>query len=145
MTLIGESPEQVGDAQRQLVRIGIERPAGSAVGEPADLAKPNEVRGYLCSTFDAFSQAREDGKQPVLLDVRREDERAAGHVPGSAHIPLHSLLQRLDEVPSGTLWVHCASGFRASIAASLLDRAGRDVVLVDDDYSTAVDSGLASG
>jgi rhodanese-related sulfurtransferase len=41
--------------------------------------------------------------------------------------------------------VHCAAGFRASIAASLLDRAGHDVVLVDDDHSAAVDSGLATG
>jgi hydroxyacylglutathione hydrolase len=39
--------------------------------------------------------------------------------------------------------VHCASGFRASIAASLLDRAGHDVVYVDDEYSAAQDLGLA--
>jgi len=37
------------------------------------------------------------------------------------------------ERPSG---VHCASGFRAGIAASLLDRAGHDVVLVDDDFTS---------
>ena len=30
--------------------------------------------------------------------------------------------------------VHCASGFRASVAASLIARAGRDVVLIDDDW-----------
>jgi rhodanese-related sulfurtransferase len=41
--------------------------------------------------------------------------------------------------------VHCASGFRASIAASLLDRAGHDVVLIDDEYDEAVQSGLATG
>jgi hydroxyacylglutathione hydrolase len=41
--------------------------------------------------------------------------------------------------------VHCASGFRASIAASLLHRAGRDVVLVDEDYAAAVECGLATG
>ncbi len=62
----------------------------------------------------------------------------------STHIPLHSLLQRIDEVPDGQLWVHCASGYRASITASLLDRAGYHVVLVDDDYATAVKRGLAT-
>ena len=35
------------------------------------------------------------------------------------------------------MWVHCASGYRASIAASLLDRTGRQVVLVDDDFDNA--------
>lgn len=60
-------------------------------------------------------------------------------------MPLQDLLSRLDELPSGRLWVHCATGFRASIAASMLDRSGRDVVLVDDDYSHAVELGLATG
>ena len=46
-------------------------------------------------------------------------------------------------MPDGQLWVHCAAGFRASIAASLLDRAGHNVILVDDDFSNAVESGLA--
>jgi rhodanese-related sulfurtransferase len=81
----------------------------------------------------------------VVLDVRRDDEREAGCIPGSAHIPLHSLLNRLEELPPGQLWVHCASGFRASIAASLLDRGGYDVVLLDDNYTDAVESGLATG
>jgi len=37
--------------------------------------------------------------------------------------------------------VHCQSGYRASIATSLLDRAGHEVVLVDDDFDHAADSG----
>ena len=40
------------------------------------------------------------------------------------------------------MWVHCASGFRASIAASILDRAGHEVVHVDDDFSNAEKAGL---
>jgi rhodanese-related sulfurtransferase len=80
-----------------------------------------------------------------VLDVRRDDERAHGGIPGSLHVPLHALLGRLDELPDRQLWVHCASGYRSSIAASLLDRAGRDVVLIDDDYEHAVDLGLATG
>lgn len=145
VTLIGQSADQVSDAQRQLVRIGIDRPAGSALGEPGDLAKPEALRGYPTATFAEVAEMRDQGEEPVVLDVRRDDERVAGHIPGSAHVPLHSLLARLDEVPSGQLWVHCASGFRASIAAGLLDRAGRDVVLIDDEYATAVESGLATG
>jgi rhodanese-related sulfurtransferase len=43
----------------------------------------------------------------------------------------------MDEVPSGEVWVHCASGYRAALAASLLDRAGRTVVAVDDEWAAA--------
>ena len=43
------------------------------------------------------------------------------------------------------MWVHCPTGFRSAIAASLLERAGRDVVYIDDDYTNAVSAGLATG
>lgn len=133
LTLIGDDPRQIAAAGRQLVRIGIDRPAGAALGRPGDLADPDALRGYPRATFTDLRPAR----SPVVLDVRRDDERVIGSIPGSVHIPLHSLLSRLGEVPDGQLWVHCASGYRASIAASLLARAGRDVVLIDDDYPGA--------
>jgi rhodanese-related sulfurtransferase len=49
---------------------------------------------------------------------------------------------RLGEVPDGELWVHCQAGYRASVAASILDAAGHAVVVVDDDYSRAAGAGL---
>lgn len=133
LTLLAETAGQVADAQRQLVRIGIDRPSGAAVGPPKDLANEVALRSYQTATFDNLARQRD----AVVLDVRRDDERANGHIPGSTHIPLHALTDRLGEVPAGRLWVHCASGYRAAIAASLLDRAGRDVVLVDDDIEHA--------
>ena len=66
----------------------------------------------------------------------------AGHIAARCTCRSTSWSQRVDELPAGRLWVHCASGFRASIAASLLDRAGRDVVHVDDDYEKAAPAGL---
>jgi rhodanese-related sulfurtransferase len=57
---------------------------------------------------------------------------------------MHQLLANLDALPAGQLWVHCASGYRASIAASLLDRAGRDVVFIDDSFNNAIDLGLTT-
>ncbi len=45
-------------------------------------------------------------------------------------------------MPPGVVWVHCASGMRAAIAASLLDAAGRDVVAVDDSFTAAEPAGL---
>ena len=48
----------------------------------------------------------------------------------------------LDSVPAGKLWVHCTSGYRAGIAASLLQRAGRDVVHIDAKFDDAGPAGI---
>lgn len=145
LTLIGETPQQITDAQRQLVRIGIDRPDGAATGRLRDLADGVATRSYRRITFAGLAAAQQAGEALTLLDVRRADERALGAIPGSVHIPLHCLLDRLGDVPPGPLAVHCASGFRAGIAASLLDRAGHDVVHIDDEYAVAVISGQATG
>ena len=61
----------------------------------------------------------------VLLDVRAPGERAKSRIAGSLSIPLSQLEQRLGEVPRDRpVIVHCAGGYRSSIAASLLARAG---------------------
>jgi hydroxyacylglutathione hydrolase len=145
LTLVAETPEEITDAQRQLVRIGIDRPDGAAVGKIDELSGGAETESYPRVDFeDLREHFAGNAGGSVVLDVRRDDERAAGGVRGSHHIPMHSLLDRLNEVPEGRLWVHCAAGFRASIAASLLARAGRDVVLVDDEYGHAESLGLTS-
>ena len=140
LTLIGESPQDIARARLQLVRIGVDEVAGAATGSPAELAGGQERRSYPRADF--ARTARELGTDDVVLDVRRDDEYAGGHVRGAAHVPLDQLISRAGELPPGRLWVHCASGFRASIAASLLERAGRDVVHIDDDYAKAAAAGL---
>lgn len=141
LTIIAETSQQVADAQRQLVRIGVDQLAGAASGEFEAVAADQERRHYPRVDFAQVArQATTD--QDVILDVRRDDERAKGHIANSAHIPLNEIVTRLGDVPPGRLWVHCASGFRASIAASLLDRAGREVMYIDDDYTNASTAGL---
>lgn len=61
---------------------------------------------------------------------------------GSPAHPLHELLERVDDVADQPVWVRCASGFRASIAASILDAAGKDVIAIVDDFSKAGRNGL---
>ena len=78
----------------------------------------------------------------MILDVRRDQEWDASHIAGAVHIPLHQLPARLADVPPGEVWVHCAAGYRASVAASFLDAAGRTVVAVDDEYDRAARAGL---
>ncbi len=130
VTLIGQSAEQVAEAQRQMVRIGIDRPAGRA--------HTGDLDGHLTASYRTatFAEASEASSRDdvVVLDVRRRLEWDDGHLDEAVHVPLHELLQRLDDVPAGEVWVHCQSGYRAAIAASLLERSGRDVVLVDQDF-----------
>ncbi|CAL9283961.1 MBL fold metallo-hydrolase [Streptomyces erythrogriseus] len=143
VTLLADTPEHVADAQRELARVGIDRPAAAATGEPVGWVRAGEeLASFPRARFADLAGVRERGEDVVVLDVRRDSERAAGHVEGAVHIPIHELHGRLDEVPSGTVWVHCAGGMRAAIAASLLDAAGRDVVAVDDGFDAAGEAGL---
>ncbi|GGX01780.1 MBL fold metallo-hydrolase [Streptomyces malachitofuscus] len=142
VTLLAESPEQLAAAQRELARVGIERPAAAATGGPADWVRDGESpASFRRATFADLADRRPAGGV-VVLDVRRDSERAGGFVDGSVHIPVHALHGRLHEVPDGEVWVHCGSGLRAAIAASLLDAAGRDVVAVDDPFGAAEQAGL---
>ena len=121
------------------MRIGIDSVDAAATGSLPQIAQGLARGSYPRVTF-ADVEARPAGE--VVLDVRRDDERANGFIEGSVHIPLHALLSRLSDVPVGRLWVHCASGFRAGIAASLLARAGHDIVHIDDAYAHAAEAGL---
>ncbi|MCM2578426.1 MBL fold metallo-hydrolase [Streptomyces meridianus] len=141
VTLLADTAEQIAAAQRELVRVGIDRPAAAATGDPRDwLEDGDALRSLPRATFADL--AGTDRTDVVVLDVRRDSERAAGFIAGSVHIPVHELHNRLGEVPPGTVWVHCAGGMRAGIAASLLDAVGRDVVAVDDGFDAAGDAGL---
>ncbi|WP_369393419.1 rhodanese-like domain-containing protein [Streptomyces sp. CG1] len=142
VTLLAASAEQLAHAQRELVRVGIDRPAAAATGEPSAWTTEGEPLATFPRADFADLAARHPAEDVVVLDVRRATERAAGFIEGSVHIPLHTLHRRLHEVPPGEVWVHCAAGMRAAIAASLLDAAGRDVVAVDDSFTAAGTAGL---
>ena len=105
----------------------------------------DQVRGYLDRGMEALQDhpelveqlpritagtLDENRGQLTILDVRAAKEWQAGHIEGSLNIPLNQLSARLDEVPTeGKLAVHCQGGYRSSIAASLLLRAGRQDVM----------------
>jgi glyoxylase-like metal-dependent hydrolase (beta-lactamase superfamily II)/rhodanese-related sulfurtransferase len=141
LTLLGETPDQIAQAQRELVRIGIDRPAAHATGTPQQWAGGEDLATIPRATFADLALIRHH-RRVTVLDVRRDLEQAGAHIDGALHIPLHDLRGRRDDVPGGEIWVHCAAGYRATIAASLLAATGRHVVAVDDDFDQARANGL---
>ena len=135
VTLLGETPEDVAEAQRELVRIGIDRPAAQATGGPQNWTN-DQLASFPTATFADLAQVRHH-RNVVVLDVRRADEYASTRIQGAHNIPIHELPGRVAEVPAGEVWVHCASGYRASIAASLIDAVGRPPIAIDDSFENA--------
>jgi hydroxyacylglutathione hydrolase len=145
LTLLGETANDVAQAQRELVRIGIDRPAAvaAATDEPGDWVAGTgwELGSFPTGTFEDLARVRHD-RAVTVLDVRRTDEFGTARIQGAVNIPLHELPGRMTEVPPGEVWVHCAAGYRASIAASLLAAAGRHPIAIDDAFDHAQRAGL---
>jgi hydroxyacylglutathione hydrolase len=141
LTLVGETGAQIAAAQRDLARIGIDRLAGAVLANSPGWPTARHLAVYPVSDFPGLAAAwsRQD---LTVLDVRRASERAREYIAGSLHVPLHELSSQLGQLPAGPVWVHCQAGYRASIAASLLQAAGRNVTAVDDDLGRAADAGL---
>lgn len=144
LTLIADTRAQIADARRRLMRVGIHRINGAAIGRPEEFTGGRPVASYPVTDFAGLAQAMAAGT-PTVLDVRRLDERAAGGVRGSLHVPVDHLRVRLGRVPQSEVWVYSGSGYRASIAASILARAGYHPILVDGPYDDRETGAAAVG
>jgi hydroxyacylglutathione hydrolase len=126
IVLAGGTDRQHREAQRQLHRIGFDDIAGALDGG----MDAWQSSGRPLSTFETVDV--EDMAEWILsaepmtvLDTRDEHEWAAGHVPGAVHVYVPDVPFRAGEIPrEAPVAVHCASGYRAGIAASLLEQAG---------------------
>ena len=117
-------PESEKEAAMRLGRIGFDNVAGFLEGGMQALqSSPDLVQQITRLSTAALAEQLASPKPPILIDVRTEDEWGAKRIDGSLNIPLNRLTKRLGEVPSGRpVVVHCAGGYRSSIAASLLAR-----------------------
>jgi rhodanese-related sulfurtransferase len=77
----------------------------------------------------------------TLLDVRTEEEWASGRIPGSVHIPMDQLMQRLDEVDDRVVCV-CSVGARSTRVAQFLNTQGREAVNLEGGINAWANSGL---
>jgi len=83
--------------------------------------------GFLAvGKLDAFKDVIEN-IDPLLIDVREASEYADGHIPGAINIPLRTLTQNLDKIPTDQpVFIYCASGLRAGTALAALGLLGYD-------------------
>jgi len=123
LLLCGVEHAQTRDAAVQLLRVGFDR-----------------IEGAIDGGFDAWQAAGlpvaaiaqvpadelRSGARPLqILDVRTAREWRAGHVPGSVNIPVGELPERIEELrQAAAIATICESGYRSSLAASLLAREG---------------------
>ena len=123
--LISE-PGREEEAAKRLGRIGFDRVNGYLQeGIQALEQRPDLVDGW--DRIDAATLADEllSPSPPLVVDVRAPKEREAKHIKGSVHVPLNQLRGRASELPKDrTVAVHCAGGYRSSIAASILQQEG---------------------
>ena len=126
LVLLLPTVEAWDDATRQALRVGYESIAGFLEGGLAAWQSAGgEVEGGSAMSVRELAVALEGDDPPLVLDVRQADEYATAHVPGALHLMAGDLPDRLAELPrQRPIAAICASGYRASVAASLLRRAG---------------------
>jgi rhodanese-related sulfurtransferase/glyoxylase-like metal-dependent hydrolase (beta-lactamase superfamily II) len=119
-------PGREREAALRLGRIGFDHIRGYLANGLAAL----EHRPDLISTTErvspsTFSDELSTQHPPLILDIRNPREHASKHIPGSVNIPLNHLPERLAEIPrERRIGIHCAGGYRSSIAASILHQHG---------------------
>ncbi|MGA0944674.1 MAG: rhodanese-like domain-containing protein [Candidatus Nanopelagicales bacterium] len=135
----------LAQAQRELVRVGIDQLTGAAVGGPDFwLEDPAGAATLRRVSFADLADEVKGQDSPFIVDTRQILEWEAGHVTGATFIPFYEIADRLSEIPRDKpVYVYCGSGYRAAAVTSMLQHDGFDnVVLVDDAFGNAAAAGF---
>jgi hydroxyacylglutathione hydrolase len=127
--LAGDEGTNYEDARRSLMRVGLDEVRGYLNGGVKAWIEAGLPQSHLpqMSVEELHRKASTD-----IVDVRSNGEWNSGHIERARHIPAGEVPHRLGELPrNGTIHVICGTGYRSSIAASILKREGfKDVVNV---------------
>ncbi|MCF0063978.1 MBL fold metallo-hydrolase [Dyadobacter chenwenxiniae] len=128
--LIVTEPGKEEEVVTRLARVGYDHTIGFLNGGfKAWVDAGKEVDAVNNVSAKAFAEIYHS-ENPEVIDVRKPDEFAAGHIEGAKNLPLDYINDLMAEFPKNkTLYVHCAGGYRSMIAASILKSRGIDDVV----------------
>jgi rhodanese-related sulfurtransferase len=138
IVLAGGTDSDHHEAQLQLLRIGFDTIAGALDGGmDAWRSDGRELSTFETVDVEDMAEWVLSAEPMTIVDARDEHEWTLGHVPGAVHIYVPDIPHRAGEIPNvAPVAVHCASGYRAGIAASLLEQAGLTrIIHVNGPYS----------
>jgi hydroxyacylglutathione hydrolase len=130
LVLVLESEERWDEVVTSLARVGFERVAGYLEGGMDGWTGPSLPISRIPQWSVQELSMRLSAGSVRVLDVRMDSEWEEGHIAGATHLRLDRLPEALPQLsPDGPVAVICGSGYRSSIAASLLTRHGFQDVL----------------
>jgi rhodanese-related sulfurtransferase/glyoxylase-like metal-dependent hydrolase (beta-lactamase superfamily II) len=126
IALVGGTDAQYVEAQRQLLRIGFDNIAGALDGGmEAWEASGRSLSQFESATIEDMARWIISGEEVTVIDARDDHEWGSGHIPGAVHMYVPDVPHHAADIPRGApVAVHCGIGYRAGIAASLLEQAG---------------------
>jgi hydroxyacylglutathione hydrolase len=138
IVLAGGTAREHATAHVQLLRIGYDGVAGHLDGGmDAWTASGRELTTFETADVADLASWILSAEPMTVVDARGEDEWVHGHVPGAVRMPVPDISHHAHELPQeAPVAVHCGVGYRAAIAASLLEQAGmRRIIHVIGPYS----------
>lgn len=124
--VVAPGAREADDTARQLLRVGLDQVVGSVDGGFEAWRAAGLPVSHIAQMSAADLRARRAARDPItVLDVRTPHEWRTHHLDGAMHLPLGDVPSRLGSVPTNVpVAAICEGGFRSSLAASLLSRAG---------------------
>ena len=124
-------------AARDLALIGLERVAGYFDSSALSGPEVGSLEKVPQMTSAELAQQLDGEASPVVIDVRERSEWDAGHIAGAVHVPLGQLTDRIGELERDRpVVLHCQSGGRSSVAASVLRAQGfTNVINLSDGFT----------
>lgn len=132
--LVMDNDASLPEIVTYLLRTGFSRYAGYLVGGMTAWA--NAGLTTVPTMQRTVEEINRDRAEMTLIDVRSPDEFKAGHIPGARHLFLPGLPQKIKEIPTNRpIAVYCGTGYRASLGASMLQKAGlKDVANIPGSF-----------
>ncbi len=126
IVLVGGSDSQQKEALRQLLRIGYDTVLGALEGGVEAWQEAGlPVSAFETAEIEDMATWILSAEPVTVIDARADEEWVHGHVPGAVHLYVPDVAHHAHELPrDAPVAVHCGAGYRAGIAASILEQAG---------------------